>query len=271
MGYAPVPPWCGMDLADLAGRMRLAAFDLDNTLARSRQPMLPDMAAAFSRLTARMPVAVITGGRQGLVERQVLAVLTDEADLANLHLMPTSGARYYRWRDGAWRLVYAHDLADATKARIAGSLERHARELGLVGPDAPCWGDRIEDRGSQITFSALGQLAPESAKLGWDPDGTRRARLVEAVQADLPDCLVRAGGYTSVDVVDRGLDKAYAVRELARILGIGAGDIAFVGDRMGPGGNDRPAVCAGAMGLRVDGPEDTLVLCQRLLSLVPDR
>jgi hypothetical protein len=32
------------------------------------------------------------------------------------------------------------------------------------------WGEQIEDRGSQITFSALGQQAPLEEKEKWDPD-----------------------------------------------------------------------------------------------------
>jgi len=31
------------------------------------------------------------------------------------------------------------------------------------------WGEVIEDRGSQITFSALGQQAPLEEKTKWDP------------------------------------------------------------------------------------------------------
>lgn len=261
---AMVPFWTEADLDAVARRARLVAFDLDNTLARSKQPMLPEMADRFSRLTRRIDVAVVTGGRQELVVSQVLDVLTPEADLGRLHLMPTSGTRYYRWRDGAWRLVLSHDLSSRDKARAVASLERHARALGLM--DGACWGERIEDRGSQITFSALGQQAPEEAKRAWDADGSLKRRLAEAVQADLPDLLVRAGGYTSVDVMARGVDKAYAVRELAARQGIGVGDIVFVGDRMGPDGNDWPAVAAGAFGLRVDGPRDTLGLCEGLLA-----
>ena len=69
------------------------------------------------------------------------------------------------------------------------------------------WGPRIENRGSQITFSALGQFAPVAAKQAWDRDNTKKQALVEAVKADLPHMRVRAGGYTSVDVSECGIDK----------------------------------------------------------------
>ena len=121
---------------------------------------------------------------------------------------------------------------------------------------------------SQITFSALGQLAPIEEKRRWDPDDTKKRRLVAAVAGDLGHLRVRAGGYTSVDVSAGNTDKAFALRELAGRLGIGTGDIIFVGDRMTPGGNDYPAAQAGAIALQVTGPQDTVRLCDILLPLL---
>ena len=184
----------------------------------------------------------------------------------HLHVMPTSGSRYYRWDGKQWALVYTHDLDAETVAAIEASLERRARELGLWETDI--WGPRIENRGSQITFSALGQYAPVAAKAAWDPDNTKKHALAAAVSADLPDLKVRAGGYSSVDISAQGLDKAYAVRELATLLAIRPEDIMFVGDRMTPEGNDYPAVAAGAMGVRVANPQDALGLMDALLERV---
>ena len=161
-------------------------------------------------------------------------------------------------------MVYAHDLSEATVAAVSESLERHARELGLW--EQQVWGPRIENRGSQITFSALGQFAPVAAKQAWDRDNTKKQALVEAVKADLPHMRVRAGGYTSVDVSECGIDKAYAVRKLTQTLGIRADEMVFVGDRMTPTGNDYPAVEAGAIGVRVENPQDTVQLLDALLA-----
>ena len=100
------------------------------------------------------------------------------------------------------------------------------------------------------------------------PDDTKKRRLVAAVAGDLGHLRVRAGGYTSVDVSAGNTDKAFALRELAGRLGIGIGDIIFVGDRMTPGGNDYPAAQAGAIALQVTGPQDTVRLCDILLPLL---
>ena len=180
--------------------------------------------------------------------------------------MPTSGTRYYRWSQGQWRCVFSHELNADQRRRAMSSLERHAREQGLWRERI--WGERIEDRGSQITFSVLGQAAPLQAKQSFDPDGALRRGLVEAVAADVPDLQVRAGGYTSVDVSQRGIDKGFAVHELSRLVGIDTPDMAFVGDRMTPEGNDYPAVQAGAMGVVVGNPGDTLLFLDEILKRI---
>lgn len=261
-----VRSWTECDLDELCSQAKVFGFDLDNTLASSKQPMKPPMIERFSALTSCATVALISGGSMAVVTSQVLDVLAPTANRANLHVMPTSGSRYYRWdeAESRWGLVYSHDLDPETVAVIESSLERHARELGLW--EAETWGPRIENRGSQITFSACGQYAPVEVKQAWDPDNTRKHALAEAVRADLPDLKIRAGGYSSVDVSKHGMDKAYAVRSLAAALGIEPGRILFTGDRMGPGGNDYPAVEAGAMGMRVKDPQDALGLMDALLA-----
>lgn len=265
MDEVAVPDWNDADLQAICKHMSILAFDLDNTLARSKRPMNEAMAERIAKLTHLVNIAVVTGGKMALVESQVLAMLANkDVRYEALHVMPTSGARYYRWIDGDWRCIYAHNLTDEQRQRATESLERHAREQG-IWEEHP-WGDRIEDRGSQITFSALGQQAPSHAKEVWDPGNVKKAKLVASVAPDIPDLTVRSGGFTSVDISLSGVDKAYAVRALAEQTHTSVASIAFVGDRMDPGGNDYPAALAGAMALRVQGPEDTLTLCDELIS-----
>lgn len=263
-----IRPWDEWDMDRLCRDARLIGFDLDNTLANSKRPMVPDMAERFGALTRRIDVAVITGGRYGLVVSQILDVLGEETDLSRLHLMPTSGTCYRRWDGAQWRTVFVHELTDDQRARASTSLERRAREQGLWLDEV--WGERIEDRGSQVTFSVLGQEAPLEAKQAFDPSGEVKERLARAVASDLPDLKVHAGGYTSVDVSGKGIDKAYAVRELSELTGVEVGRIVFVGDRMTPGGNDYPAAQAGAMGVQVGSPADTLRFIDGLLQRIPD-
>lgn len=206
---------------------------------------------------------MITGGKYALLQSQVVDRLTGQANRSKLHLMPTSGTRYYRWDGRRWTLVFAHDLSDEERAKAKESLERNAREQGIWSDYA--WGERIEDRGSQITFSALGQSAPIEAKEAWDPTD-------EKTQTGSCGCgrtagiEVRPGGASSVDISQRGVDKSFAVRELADILGMEVGRIVFIGDRMEPGGNDYPAAMAGTRAVKVTGPADTVRLCDEIVA-----
>src|SRR5690606_30764905 len=104
--------------------------------------------------------------------------------------------------------------------------------LGLW--ESETWGPILEDRGSQITFSALGQQAPVDAKRAWDPTGARKSALRDAVAARVPDLEVRSGGSTSVDITRKGIDKAYGMRQLAEQTGVPLADMLFYGDRLDP-------------------------------------
>ena len=178
---------------------RLVAFDLDDTLAVSKSQIDPQMAQLLAKLLTQVEVCIISGGRFEQFETQVLRHLTlDAGRRERLHLMPTCGTRYYRWLDGDWRQVYAEDFPPEQRQHIIDVLTAGAKELGLWQTDT--WGDIIEDRGSQITFSALGQSAPAAEKYGWDPDGTKRRKLCAYAAERLPGMEVRGGGSTSVDI-----------------------------------------------------------------------
>lgn len=146
----------------------LVAFDLDGTLAESKRPLSEDMAAIIARLLAVTDVAVISGGDWPQFEKQVASRLPADAALDRLWLMPTTGTKLYRFIDGAWCVVYAELFDDAEKAKIRAAFDRALADAGLA--DERIWGERIEDRGSQITFSGLGQAAPLKEKEGWDRD-----------------------------------------------------------------------------------------------------
>lgn len=245
--------------------VRAVAFDLDDTLAVSKSRIDDRMAGLLTRLIRVTDVCIISGGRFEQFDSQVLQHLNaDAGTLASLHLMPTCGTRYYRWSGEDWQLVYAEDLAEEQKRQIVAVLEQGARELGFW-EDTP-WGERIEDRGSQITFSALGQQAPPAEKYRWDPDGRKKRQLRAYAAQRLPDLEVRVGGSTSVDVTRKGIDKAYGMRKLMAQLGLEAGEILFVGDRLEPGGNDYPVRAVGVRCVEVRSWQDTADYIEGLLA-----
>ena len=253
---------------------RLVAFDLDDTLAPSKSAMPPAMAAALRRLLDVVPVCIISGGQVGQFHDQVLAHLDADADeLSRLHLMPTCGTRYYTYdasQAGAgtesWTLVYANDLTPEQIRTGFEIVEAQARRLGLW--EERTWGEILEDRGSQITFSALGQEAPLEAKRAWDPTGEKKAALRDAVAPLLPELEVRSGGSTSVDITLKGVDKAYGMKRLAEITGIALEEMLFIGDRLDPEGNDYPVKALGVPCQAVGGWQDTVTYVTSLASLI---
>ena len=239
-------------------------FDLDDTLAPSKSSMDPAMSDALARLLERVEVCIISGGRFEQFESQALSTF-DAAPgaLRRLHLMPTCGTRYYRWAGRGWELQYAEDLTADEKSRSIDVLEAGARELGLWAPGT--WGDIIEDRGSQITFSALGQQAPVDAKMAWDPDGAKKRALGAYASERLPDLEVRGGGSTSIDITRKGIDKAYGVTKLLGKLTATADELLFVGDRLDDAGNDYPVYAMGVPCVAVEDWHETLGAVNELI------
>jgi len=236
--------------------LKAVVFDLDDTLAPSKSTMDPTMSEALARLLERIDVCIISGGRFEQFERQALdGFRADDAAMARLHLMPTCGTRYYTRENGEWMLQYAEDLTDDEKARTIAVLEEGARSLGFWAPGE--WGALIEDRGSQITYSALGQLAPVAAKTAWDPDGSKKRALWAYASPRLPDLEVRGGGSTSIDVTRKGIDKSYGIAKLIEALGVTKDELLFIGDRLDETGNDYPVYAYGVTSVPVDDWRET--------------
>lgn len=249
----------------------LVAFDLDDTLAPSKSAIDPRIGDQLIALAERVEVAIISGGQLAQFRAQVVERLPAASGeiLSHLHLMPTCGTQYYRIDDAGIQTVYAHSLTPDEKHRALAAVEEEARRLGLWASDT--WGDILEDRGSQITFSALGQKAPLDAKTAWDPTGEKKNTLREAVQARIPDLEVRSGGSTSVDITHRGIDKAYGMRQLADATGIALTDMLFVGDRLDPDGNDYPVLALGVPCQAVHGWDDTAAFLDILIPTLERR
>lgn len=248
----------------------LVAFDLDDTLAHSKSAISSEMAAALADVLQLIPVCIISGGRFEQFRDQVLTHLPSGAALENLHLMPTCGTRYLTWQGDDWHEVYSNDLSVSEKQRASAALESAAKELDLWEAAADVYGDRVEDRGSQITFSALGQRAPVDKKKAWDPSGSKREALRARVAVGLPDLEVRAGGSTSIDVTRKGIDKAYGIQQLAEQLDLNPAAIHFVGDRLDPGGNDYPVLRLGVSSKAVRNCDETLSYIDELIRKLDD-
>lgn len=250
-------------------RRKVIAFDLDDTLAITKSPISDRMGGLLVALLEHYDICVISGGKFEQFTKQVVDRLEAAPHQLNkLHLMPTCGTRYYRYDELAatWKQQYAEDLTPEEKKEIVAVLEQSAKEVGLW-VDEP-YGEIIEDRGSQITYSALGQQAPAEKKYEWTAKNDDKRLAVRALAAErLPNLEVRAGGTTSIDVTRIGIDKAYGMEKLMNALEIGKDDILFIGDKLQEGGNDYPVKAMGIDTIEVDGWEDTALVLEGILAI----
>ncbi len=241
---------------------KLVVFDLDGTLAESKSSLDSEMSALLHELLAIVKVAVISGGDWPQFEKQLLSNLPHDESLVNLSLLPTCGTKFFRYA-GDWEKIYSEDFTADEKKKIIDSLRKAVELAGF--PVEKIWGEVIEDRGSQITFSALGQQAPLEEKLKWDPDFAKRKKIKAILDGFIPEFSVRMGGATSIDVTKPGIDKAYGIRKLRDILGIPLAEMVFIGDALFVGGNDYPVEEAGVACISVRGPDDTKSVCEALI------
>lgn len=239
---------------DTTGMKTLIVFDLDGTLAESKTSIDTEMADLLNSLLGIVKVSVISGGAWPQFQAQVLASIRHDADLRNLFLLPTCGTKFYRFGTD-WELLYSEDFTAAEKGRIIEALRQST--AATESKSGKVWGEIIEDRGSQITFSALGQEAPLDEKLKWDPDYSKRKKMKLVLDKLIPEFAVNLGGATSIDVTKPGIDKAYGIRKLRDILHIPIKEMIYIGDALFPGGNDYPAKQAGVCSIQVRDPWQT--------------
>ena len=229
------------------------------------------------------------------------------AELEHLHLFVAQGTQYYRWRGGRvvelanqvapaepagqaiaagavnqaapagqaalkaenWEQVYNYPLEPAEITAISQALEQAARELGYWEADQLAPGDEIiEDRGSQVTFSALGQRAGTEAKYAWDPDHTKRNQIATRAKELAPAFDYEVAGTTSVNVFRPGTNKEFGMTHMMQELGVSKDDILYFGDMTQPGGNDYPVVQMGIETITVRSHEDTAYALRGILGVL---
>ncbi|HVV15350.1 MAG TPA: HAD-IIB family hydrolase [Candidatus Paceibacterota bacterium] len=244
---------------------KLAAFDLDGTLAESKRPLSPEMGALLAELLQKMPVAVLSGASLAQFQTQMLPAFPESAHFEKLYLFPTNAAECFVYRDGAWKLRYDKSFNAFERGRIMQALKESMEETGFAQEPSPVWGERVEDRGAQITFSGLGQKAPIEEKQKWDPSGEKRAPLRAALMRRLPDFEIRTNATTSVDITKKGVNKAYGIRQLVEMTGVSVSEMLYVGDALSEGGNDSVVIDTGVHAHEVFGPDETAALIKDIL------
>lgn len=253
-------------------KFELIAFDIDGTLTRSKSPIEDnplvdtDMSDLLNKLMGKYKVAIISGASMQQFQNQILAHLTKDTDLLkNMYLLPTNGSTMCTYTGSDWDCPTPDMLTQDEKDKIYEAFNKMFAEVGFHIPEH-IYGEVIEDRGSQITFSAFGQKAPVEIKEAWDKDHHKREQMISALAKYLPDFASHIGGTTSIDVTRKWIDKAYGLRKLLKYLNIDSQKLLYVGDELQPGGNDSPALEVAGECKSVNGPDETKAVILDLLS-----
>ena len=245
--------------------MKLIIFDLDGTLAESKSPLEKRMGLALKNLLKNFKVAIISGGAWPQFEFQVLSrVKLNNKEKSSLYLLPTSGTSFYEFSNGSWCNVCSEEMTPEEICSIKDAFAKLLTDPHLTFPEK-VWGERLEDRGTQVTFSVMGQNAPPEEKTSWDPNFTKRLAMIEKLSPMLSKFEIRTGGSTSIDVTRKGIDKSYGIKKLQTRLDIPLDEMLFVGDALFPGGNDRAVYDLGVECVSTQGPAFTLKIINKLL------
>tara|TARA_Y100000310_G_scaffold345242_1_gene463057 strand:+ start:7891 stop:8703 length:813 start_codon:yes stop_codon:yes gene_type:complete len=246
---------------------KVVMFDLDETLAESKQEIDEEMAKLLDDLLKKRPIVIMSGGKYKQFQKQLLRRIESSGEnLSQFYLFPTCATSFYRY-EKEWKNVYSQELSEEERKKIFEAFDKALAEWGFEEPEE-LFGELIEDRRTQVTFSAYGQEAAPDLKKTWDPDGKKRISIMGILRKYIPEFDCKAGGTTSIDVTRKGIDKGYGVRQVEKYLSFKKEDMIFVGDKMFEGGNDYPVYKEGVDCIAVKGPEDTKDVIRKMLKLL---
>lgn len=273
---------------------QVLAFDVDQTVNVAKTPIPPEVAELLVRCLDHFELAPISGQKfdQFLIQivNPLLAASATPEQLTHLHLFVAQGTQYYRYvgqqttkgpltvelttdqqdyHEDGWHQVYDYPLTEEQIQQITSALEQAAKELGFWEADQLTEGDEIiENRLTQVTFSALGQKAGTEAKYAWDPDMQKRLKIAARAKELAPEFEYEVAGTTSINAVTPGMNKAFGMTHLLEELDVDIPDVLYFGDMTQPGGNDYPVVEMGFDTITVRSHEDTAYALRGILGIL---
>ncbi|MBR6097167.1 HAD-IIB family hydrolase [Candidatus Saccharibacteria bacterium] len=253
---------------------KVLAFDVDQTLNVAKMPIPDEIAELLVKCLDHYEICPISGQKYEQFLIQIVNRLEDAGvtpeQLSHLHLFVAQGTQYYRYNVSKkdWDQVYNYPLTDEQVAKITETIEKAAKELGYWEEDKLADGDEIiENRLSQVTFSALGQKAGTEAKYAWDPDHKKREAIVKRCKELAPEFEYEIGGTTSINAITPGMNKVFGMTHLMEELKVEKPEILYFGDMTQPGGNDYPVVQMGIDTITVRSHEDTAYALRGILGV----
>lgn len=224
-------------------------FDMDETIAPSRQPILSKMYDFLSSLS--QDIVIVSGQTVEKISWQSNNLPAFRLGQNGNHAVDMDGVE-----------LWNTPLTETERFEILDHISEIA-EL-LEHPPNPEW-NPIEDRGAQITFSPIGNTAPVELKKAFDPERKKRESLLDQIPFASADLVVKIGGSTSLDYIHKDRHKGSNVQKLIDLMHWRNEDCIYFGDGLFPGGNDE-AVIGVIQTVAVQDHLDTYQILQTMIT-----
>ncbi len=244
---------------------RIFIFDVDNTIADSYGPVHKNNAKIICNLLKVGKIVIFATDRsRNLIEEKVLALLPcDKKYFSQIHLLPAGGAAMYSWKEKDWVEIFAERMDSAQENTI---VKMYKKALTTVDKNLLDTEPSILNKNSlMLSCSALLPTASKQERLHWDPDQSKRKKIIQLIQNKLRGFDIGIGGSATINITMPQVNKAYGVEKLFKILDLSKRDSIFVGDAIYPGGNDYCMLETNIDTIPVENPDDTVNKLQMFL------
>lgn len=201
-------------------------FDLDKTIAPARQPILPEMYTLLQSLPHE--IIIVSGQEVPKIKWQTNGLPAFRLGQNGNHATKANEIEL-------WNIPLDESHREEILAHVNKLIEGIDHEINYD------W-KPIEDRGSQITFSPIGNEAPVDLKMVYDPDRKKRDALLEVIPFISDDLIVKIGGSTSLDYIHKDRHKGTNVKKLIGNNNWNENECVYFGDGLFPGGNDEAVI-----------------------------
>lgn len=209
-------------------KIKLVAFDLDGTLTQHKSPLGEENRALLDELRQHYKLLMVGAGAAMRIFNQMGGYPID--------IIGNYGLQTGVYNAGTGSLDIVEDLTlPCDRPEVARRIELLREKHGYT----VYAGDSVEYHASGcVTFPILGTKAELNDKLAFDPDRSRRRAIYPEVKELFADYTTFVGGSSSFDFAPMPYNKYYALDRYCRAHGLRHGEVAYVGDDYGPGGND---------------------------------
>lgn len=243
---------------------KIIFFDQDDTLCPAKNSADKEMIGLIEKLLDKYIIAITSGWMFAAINNQILSQFSIKANLKNLFLFPTNGAKMFSFEAWNWNQKYSLDLTHTEIKLVTTVLNKAIINLNLK-PEMVWW-DIVENRDwSQVTYSALWQKAPLSAKQNWDSDKQKRLKIIDYIKDNLKDFNISIGWTTSIDVMKKWIDKSYWVEKMIGLFWVERNEILYVWDALFEWWNDYVVIKTWIDTKKVDSLDDTKKIIKGLL------